>query len=209
MTMDLILASASPRRQQLLREAGYSLTIVPAEIDERRRRGEAPADLALRLARAKAAAVAERHPAGIVLGADTIVVLGDRVLGKPESMAQAREMLRALGGREHRVLTGVALLRLRPPQAASWVCTTAVVFRPLDKALVDRYTRLVNPLDKAGAYGIQEHGDLLVRRVSGLVSNVIGLPVEEVREKLILFDGWCRYRNPTERGWQNLGSGVS
>ena len=185
--MTIVLASASPRRRDLLAGAGILFKTVPADVEERRAPGEAPGDAALRLARSKAAHVATRFPGSVVLGADTIVALHDRDFGKPASLDEARSMLAALSGRDHDVLTGVSLLRLRPRQEEAWVCRTRVRFRELGNETIERYLELTAPLDKAGAYAIQDHGDLIVEGVEGLVSNVIGLPIEEVVERLGAF----------------------
>ena len=178
----LVLASASPRRQQLLRDAGLSFTVQPAAIDESRQPGEAPDLMVQRLARAKAAAAGEQEPAPVVLGADTVVALGDEIFGKPQDRADAERMIRALSGQTHSVFTGVCLRRAA--REAVWVCRTAVTFRQLTGPQIARYLDEARPFDKAGAYAIQEHGDLLVARYDGLYSNVVGLPIEEVLARL-------------------------
>lgn len=180
----LILASASPRRRELLAQAGVSFTCHPAHLDEATLPGEAPAATVQRLARAKAAAVAARYPRQIVLGADTMVVRNGRALGKPESLDEAREMLRFLSGHAHEVLTGVSLLRLEPPLEETWMALTRVRFHQLADAAIEEYLARVHTLDKAGAYAIQEHGDRLVAEIDGLFSNVVGLPVEDVVARL-------------------------
>lgn len=185
--MRLVLASASPRRKALLAEAGVAFTVVPADIEETREPEETPSEAALRLARAKAAHVAIRFPDSVILGADTIVVLQHRDFGKPASLDEARRMLAALSGRDHDVLTGVSLLCLRPRHEEAWVCRTRVRFHELDSDTIDRYLELTAPLDKAGAYAIQEHGDMIVEGIDGALSNVIGLPVEEVVKRLEAF----------------------
>ncbi len=176
----LILASASPRRRQLLEGAGIAVQVDAACLDETPVAGESPREHVLRLAAAKAEAVSRRHPGCVVLGADTAVVADGEIFGKPADVAESCRMLLRLSGRWHDVLTGVALVRQEPPARRVWVCTTRVRFRDLSPAAVREYCRQVHTLDKAGGYGIQEHGDLLVAEVDGLVSTVIGLPVEEV-----------------------------
>jgi septum formation protein len=182
-----VLASASPRRRLLLREAGLRPVIEPADVDETQHPGEVPAEYVLRLARLKAGCVSERLPGAVVLGADTVVVLGQEVYGKPSSVAEARIFLRRLSGRTHHVLTGVCIVRGVPVHEAAWVCRTAVRFGELTDAEIDTYCGLVNTLDKAGAYAIQEHGHMIVAAIDGPRSNVIGLPTEEVLSRLAEF----------------------
>jgi septum formation protein len=172
----LVLASASPRRTQLLAQLGIAHEVHPPQIDERRRSGEAPAAYVERVAREKAAAVAERVPRALVLAADTAVVAGEEVLGKPADPAAARSMLMALSGRTHRVITAVAV-----DGSARAACSveTRVSFRALSEADVAWYVGTGEPLDKAGAYAIQGAGGAFVERVEGSVSNVIGLPLVE------------------------------
>jgi septum formation protein len=180
----LVLASASPRRRRLLEEAGIAIEVAVAAVDETPLAGETPLAHVQRLALAKAHAVAPRYPQRLVLGADTVVVLDGEVFGKPADLEDAWRMLRQLAGRWHEVLTGVVLVRLGPPLSRQWVCRTRVRFKPLTEGTLRSYCRRVNPLDKAGAYGIQEHGQMLVAELDGLFSNVVGLPIEEVRAAL-------------------------
>ena len=180
---ELILASGSPRRRQLLAAAGIRFFCQAADVDEASLPGETAAELVQRLAARKARQVAASRPGRLVLGADTVVVLDGVIYSKPADLAAARAMLLALSGRSHQVLTGVCLFRQldrRREVSRIWACTTSVTFRPLTPDDVEAYFRRVDPLDKAGAYGIQEHGDMIVARVDGLLSNVIGLPVEEL-----------------------------
>lgn len=179
----LILASNSPRRRELLAEAGVQFEVHAYETDERRLDGEAAEHLVQRLSCLKARAAEMHHPGRVILGADTVVVLGDRILGKPKSLEEAKRFLRDLSGRTHVVLTGVTLIDGRG-HADTWLAASHVTFKPLTDNIIDEYVRLTNPLDKAGAYGIQSHGEMLVESVDGLMSNVIGLPVEEVVERL-------------------------
>ncbi|NMA46349.1 MAG: septum formation protein Maf [Lentisphaerae bacterium] len=174
----LVLASASPRRRELLARAGVPLQVRTAEVPEAPLAGESPEALVQRLAGAKARAVAATMPGRLVLGADTIIVFAGQVFGKPADLPAARAMLRAFAGRRHEVLSGVCLVRDCIEHC--WLARTTVRFRPLNDADIDAYFALVNPLDKAGAYGIQEHGEMIVAGIDGLLSNVIGLPVEEV-----------------------------
>ena len=177
--MCLVLASRSPRRAELLTRAGYRFEVVPADVDERRRDGEAPAELVRRLARKKAAAVAARHPGAVVLGADTVVVVDDDfVLGKPRGDVDAARMLRRLSGRAHEVLTGV---ELRAPHGhRAGVQSTRVFFRTLSPEEIAWYVTSGEPADKAGGYAIQGRASRFVTRIEGSYANVVGLPVELV-----------------------------
>jgi septum formation protein len=187
--LPLVLASASPRRRELLTRAGVPFEAVPAEIDEARRAGEAPRALVLRLAREKAEAVARRLPASparLVLGADTIVVLGDDVLGKPADEADAVKLLARLVGREHVVLTGVAVVASGGAAGARAACVESVVcMRAADEAEIRAYVATGEPLDKAGAYAAQGEGRRFVTAIRGSETNVIGLPVEETLALLV------------------------
>lgn len=181
----LILASASPRRRDLLQTAGIPFEVRAAEVDESRLAGESPEDLVLRLSRLKAEAISWQFPKRLVLGADTIVTLDHHLLGKPSDLADARRILRLLSGRTHEVLTGVTLCRQTPEGSLSWIASTQVRFKELSDADIDRYLSVAHVLDKAGAYGIQDHGEMIVAGIDGLYSNVVGLPVEEVAEALV------------------------
>jgi septum formation protein len=179
----LILASASPRRRELLAAAGYQFTIETASAEELHDPRMAPDELVIWNALAKAREVAARHPGSAALGADTLVYLGNEPLGKPADLAEAADMLRRLSGRAHDVWTGLALVsgaHVRGTRAVK----TRVRFARLDAAAIAAYHALVNPLDKAGAYGIQEHADLLGAEADGPLDNVIGLPVQAVTELL-------------------------
>jgi septum formation protein len=172
-----ILASRSPRRQEILRRLRVHFTVRPADIDEAGTPGLPPRELAMAAAAKKAAAVACQVGEGIVLGADTIVVLAGEVLGKPSSAAEAAAMLGRLVGQTHQVTTGVALIDVeRGTRCVSWE-DTLVHMRPASEAEIAAYVATGEPLDKAGAYGIQEHGALLVDRIEGCYFNVVGLPV--------------------------------
>lgn len=177
MPLPLVLASQSPRRRELLATAGIPFTIRVREVEEIRAPGEPPDAYARRLARAKADAVWEDR-SEIVLGADTIVVLGQDVLEKPRNDADARDMLRRLAGREHTVITGICL---RHPRGAEMDSTATLVrFAPLTEAEIDAYVATGEPMDKAGAYAIQGLASKFVERVEGCYFNVIGLPLSQV-----------------------------
>lgn len=182
----LVLASASPRRRDLLAGAGFAFAVEAAEIEERAQPGEAPAALVERLAHEKAAAVARRQradaPPAVVLGSDTVVVLGGEVLGKPHDPEHAVALLRRLVGRTHRVLTGVAVVAGAHERRLH--VESRVTMHAVDEARLRAYVATGEPLDKAGAYALQGEGRRLVARVEGSETNVIGLPVEETRALL-------------------------
>ena len=178
----LVLASGSPRRRELLRGAGVAFEILPADIEERARSGEAPHALAERLALEKAQVVAQRlgpRPPRGVLGADTIVVVDADVLGKPVDPEDAVRLLARLVGRAHRVLTAVALVESAGLRARSLVIESRVVMRAAGEDEIRRYVATGESLDKAGAYAAQGEGRRFIERIEGSVSNVIGLPLEE------------------------------
>jgi septum formation protein len=172
----LILASGSPRRADLLRAAGIEFTVRIADVDETILPGESPRDYVLRLSRAKALAVAGENET--VLGADTTVVIEDEIAGKPIDTEDARRMLRALSGRWHEVLTGVTLVRGH--KVLSDVDTTRVKFAEMSESEIDWYVATGEPMDKAGAYGIQGYASRFIERIEGSYSNVVGLPVQMV-----------------------------
>jgi septum formation protein len=176
----LILASRSPRRIQLLREFKFDPYVISPEIDEIFSDFFSPGELALFNANRKAVAVATRFPDNVVLAADTIVVFGREVFGKPQDIEDARGMLRRLVGRTHVVITGVALIQPNQGRALLQAERTEVKFRPLSEAEINRYLDAINPLDKAGAYAAQDSPDLIIEHVDGSFTNVVGLPMEVV-----------------------------
>ena len=179
----LILASASARRQELLREAGIEFEACPADIAEDCNPGEQPVQYALRLAREKAEKVAQRFPGEFVLGGDTVVIVDDEILGKPRDEEDAARMLRLLSGRAHRVTTAVSLIT--PGRSADTrSLTTKVVFRDVKEEEIQRYIASGEPMDKAGAYAIQGGAAPWVVRLEGDYSNVVGLPMPLVLEML-------------------------
>jgi len=178
----LILASSSPRRQAYLKDLGIAFRRVSPDVDERRRRAESPRAYVRRLAVKKASVVSERYPRSWVVSADTTVVVDKRVLGKPRNPAEARKMLRKLSGRSHRVLSGIALVHRAESVVRSAVSSTRVFIRRLSDDEIRWYVSTGEPLDKAGAYGAQGKGGLLVARVEGSFSNVVGFPLEKFYE---------------------------
>jgi septum formation protein len=202
---ELILASASPRRAELLRNAGISFTVQAAEMDESRRTGESPLDYACRLAVAKASAVFAKRSTDFVLGADTIVTVGEGVLGKPRDAQDAIRMLKLLSGRKHLVTTGVCLMgpqvstfKFQVPSARSEARnskpetsfedvrheTTEVFFNPVTEEDIRWYVQTGEPMDKAGAYAIQGGASRWVSKIVGCYFNVVGLPVPLVYSML-------------------------
>ena len=207
--MKIILASASPRRAEILSNAGIPFDVMTTQIDESRRADETVADMVLRLARAKlGAAMAQlgtksktrQEPMQetpqekiIVIAADTAVELDGEAFGKPGSALKARQMLERLSGRSHRVLTGIALARLPDGLSRYEVAATEVRFSPLETAEVERYVATGEPLDKAGAYAAQGAGGRFIERIAGCYFNVVGLPLSRVYQILKEF-GWAPER---------------
>ena len=186
--LPVVLASGSPRRRRLLAEAGIAFEVVPPRVDEKARPGEAPRAMAVRLAREKALEVAARIgpvPARIVLAADTIVVVDGDVLGKPDDAAHAVELLGRLVGREHQVVTGVAVAASAGLEVRDCVVVSSVRMREVEPGEVEAYVATGEPLDKAGAYAVQGEGRRFVLGVEGSETNVIGLPMDETRALLV------------------------
>ena len=181
-TRGLILASSSPRRADLMRRLGLSFIIRPADIDETYTAGESPADHAERLAREKAVAIASQSPHAVVVGSDTIVVLDGEVLGKPRGPEDAVRMLRRLSGREHEVFTGVAVAA--GCEVVSALERVRVRFRELSELECREYVETGEPMDKAGAYGIQGYGSAIVEAIQGDYFAVMGLPIVRLLDLL-------------------------
>jgi septum formation protein len=179
----LILASASPRRVDLLREAGFDFEIVVPQVEEAHDATLTPEQLTLENARKKALVVSLLKPGALVIGADTLVYVDGEPLGKPADLQEALTMVRRLSGRAHEVCTGVAFARDGRIERELHVITQ-VMFKTLSDALILDYHSKLNPLDKAGAYGIQEHTEMLLERMEGSFTNVVGLPVDEVAAAL-------------------------
>jgi len=181
----LVLASASPRRRQLLGEAGFEFEVRPPAIEEPKRSDHCAAEIALESARAKVRAVAAGCPDRVVLAADTVVALGGRVIGKPADEDDARRILRALRGTRHRVVTGVAVRAGEKEVVA--VEETEVLMRPVSDEAVEEYVASGESLGKAGAYAVQERGDRFIERMEGSYTNVVGLPMKLTRRLLAQF----------------------
>jgi septum formation protein len=180
----LILASASPRRAELLKLLKVEFRVMPGNVEEVAHEHLSPLEVCQLNAHRKAFAVAKKIPDALVLGADTLVFLDNEILGKPHNVSEARWMLSRLQGRCHQVVTGVSLIHLRKHQERIFAVSTDVLFHPLDAAQIREYTAKVRTLDKAGAYAIQESGETLISEISGSFSNVVGLPIEMLREEL-------------------------
>ena len=183
----LILASASPRRKSLLQELGLDFEIIEAQVEEKPVAGESPQDFVMRAACDKAGDVARENVASWVLGADTVVVHGGRILGKPGDAEEALSVLQTLAGQKHLVHTGFCLMNGKDDVLISRVVTTEVWFYPFSRDIAAAYVSTGEPLDKAGAYGIQGSGGFLVERINGSYSNVVGLPLAEVVEVLLRY----------------------
>ena len=180
-----ILASASPRRKQLLKQAGYAFEIVVSDADESLPAGITPEKAVRRNAARKAQAVAETNPDAVVLGCDTVVAIDGEILGKPQDEAEAKAMLRRLSGNTHTVYSGVCITD--GTTETVFAVATDVTFYALSERTIDAYAATKEPMDKAGAYGIQGLGCVLVKEISGDYSNVVGLPLSESARALAAF----------------------
>ena len=180
----IILASASPRRKELLGQIGLRFEVEPSDYDEEIVAGSEPHETARRLSLGKARTAARKHRNAIIIAADTFVVFGDRTLGKPHTDYEAREMLRALNGQAHSVITGFTVLDTESGKVLSRSVETRVHMRKLTLKEIESYVRTKEPLDKAGGYAIQGRGAVLVERIEGDYSNVVGLPLSALAESL-------------------------
>jgi septum formation protein len=185
----LILASASPRRKELVSRLGVRFEVVPGTSAELAHDQLTARELALVNAYRKARSVAKLFPDALVLGADTLVYLGQAVLGKPADLGEAERMLESLQGKTHQVVTGVCLIHLRRHWHKMFAEITDVKFRALEREQIRNYLGTINPLDKAGAYAVQENTAMIVEDVSGSFSNVVGLPLERLRVELEAWAG--------------------
>ena len=178
----LILASASPRRRELMELAGYKFDVICADIVETVPKNVPPYEVVMSLAMQKAQAVAKEHDNAVVVGSDTVVALDGKILGKPHSAQEACEMLRMLSGRTHKVFTGVAIVC--GDKSKNFYDETDVEFYPLDDEEIKRYVATGEPMDKAGAYGIQGKGAVLVKKINGDFFNVMGLPISKLYREM-------------------------
>ena len=183
-----ILASASPRRSELLCELGVEFQVLPAQAEEIHPEHLTPHEICQVNAYRKARSVAKKVPDAMVLGSDTLVCLGTKVFGKPKDLKEAHAILTKLQGCTHEVVTGVCLIHLRNHRQKVFAESTTVTFRTLHSDQIRRYLTKVDPLDKAGGYAIQEEGDAIVKHVNGSLSNVIGLPIERLKAELELWN---------------------
>ena len=180
----LILASASPRRRELLGKLGYTFDVVVADVVEHEDPSTDPRVMVAHNAALKADWVAARHPDAVVLGADTTVFLDGEAINKPRDLAEARLILRRLSGREHTVFTGLAVRRLSTGLRIDEGVASQVQFKPFGDAVIEDYIRLVNTLDKAGAYSIQDQTEMIIAGYRGSFSNIMGLPMEATKQIL-------------------------
>ena len=180
----LILASASPRRRELLTQLGVAFDVVVADVTEHEEASTDPRVMVAHNAALKADWVAARHPRAVVLGADTTVFIDGTALNKPRDGTEARAMLRRLSGRTHTVFTGLAVRRAEDGLCIDEGVASEVTFKVLDEAVIETYLARVNTLDKAGGYAIQEHGELIVAGQRGSLTNIIGLPIESTKQIL-------------------------
>lgn len=180
----LILASASPRRAELLKLLPVPFRVLPSDAPEVAPEHLSPQEVCQLNAHRKARAVAKKNPDALVLAADTLVFLDHEILGKPHNFKDAEKMLAQLQGRTHQVVTGVCLLHLRRHRERIFAVSSDVLFHPLNQKQIRDYLKKIQPLDKAGAYAIQDAGEFIVSEISGSFSNVVGLPVEKLRAEL-------------------------
>jgi len=179
-----ILASLSPRREELLRSVGLKFKIIPAHVNEEYLDGESPSEHVRRLSRNKAMVIAQKNPDAWVLGADTIVVIDGLILGKPKNKKQAREMLDRLSDREHKVFTGFTLAHVATKVYKTKVIRSTVQFKKISPEEMEWYVNCDEPYDKAGGYAVQGKGAYFIKSIRGSYTNVIGLPLCEVLEEL-------------------------
>jgi len=180
----LILASASPRRHELLGRLGLSFDVIPAQVTEYEDPAADPREMVTHNASIKADWVSECYPDALVLGADTTVYIDGTVLNKPADLAEAKRMIRKLSGKSHTVYTGIAIRRKSDGLALNEGVASEVIFKSLSDTEIDHYLLMVNTLDKAGAYSIQDHTDMIIAGYKGSFTNIMGLPVDETKQIL-------------------------
>jgi septum formation protein len=180
----LILASASPRRSELLKQLAMPFKSIPSQVEEVHNEQLTAAEIAQVNAYRKARAISKKYPDELILGVDTVVALGARVYGKPRDMEEAQRFLHELQGKTHEVVTGVCLIHLRSHQQTIFCDRTFVTFKRLTIAQICDYLKRINPLDKAGGYAIQDHGHEIIESITGSYTNVVGLPLEKLRHSM-------------------------
>lgn len=183
----IILASQSPRRQMLLKRLVPKFECEISEVEETASRHLTPNEIAKTNAHRKALSVAQKHPKALVIGADTVVALGSKTFAKPKDLQEAVRFLKKLSGKTHQVITGVTLLRFEPLKVKVFSDTTHVAFQRLTDQTIREYLSMINPLDKAGGYAIQEHGEWIIGEIFGSYTNVVGLPMERLGEAFKLW----------------------
>lgn len=184
----IILASASPRRKELLTKVGFKFEVAVSYFEEKINFQLSPEKIVKELAQSKARSVAEKYPDAIVIAADTIIVLEKKIVGKPKNKADARQILRLLSGKAHSVITGFVVFDTKTKQAVVKHVETQVFFKKIPEKKIIAYVETGEPLDKAGAYAIQGKGSFLVERIEGDYENVVGLPVKALIKELKKFD---------------------
>ncbi|HAG49710.1 MAG: septum formation protein Maf [Deltaproteobacteria bacterium GWC2_42_51] len=180
----ITLASSSPRRKALLEEAGLTFSICPADIDEDIRKGESPREHTIRLAEEKAQVVAKKTNDSWIIGADTIVFIDNQILGKPSDINEARKMLNLLSGRYHTVVTAFCILNVSTGKTVKKAVESKVKIKKLADKEIEDYLKTGEPLDKAGAYAVQGVGNFMIEEIGGSYTNVVGLPMEELKDAL-------------------------
>ena len=178
----IILASASPRRRKLISEEGYHFEVLASDAEEISEKYMIPSELTVQNAEIKATLVAKSNKESVVIGADTVVSLDNEIFGKPHDLEEAVKMLARLAGRTHIVTTGVSIIQNTKKE--NFHVNTKVTFKPLSEEEISQYVKLINPLDKAGSYAAQDHGELIIEKHEGSFSNVVGLPMDEVKKAL-------------------------
>ena len=178
----IILASASPRRRKLMSDAGYHFEVLASDAEEISEKYMIPHELTVQNAEIKATLVAKSNKESVVIGADTVVSLDNEIFGKPHDLEEAVKMLARLAGRTHIVTTGVSIIQNTKKE--SFHVNTEVTFKPLSEQEINQYVKIINPLDKAGSYAAQDHGELIIEKHEGSFSNVVGLPMNELKKVL-------------------------